>query len=173
MVMGPSAFFGTNLVSVLVPQGVDTVVLCGATTSGCIRAIAIDLLQYGYPTLVPHECVGEDDLQAATTITIVLIRRYGMWVASVEVPTLTRCQEPLCCSSSQSARPLSWQVPATLPRWSSHSLVRRTGSRCEGPGDGYSLPLAEWDRVDGSWGSGPSLPSLTNFWFKLCRKGYV
>jgi maleamate amidohydrolase len=56
---GPSAFFGTNLTSILISQGVDTVVLCGATTSGCIRASAIDLLQYGYPTLVPRECVGD------------------------------------------------------------------------------------------------------------------
>jgi nicotinamidase-related amidase len=56
---GPSAFFGTNLPSVLISQGVDTVVLCGATTSGCVRASAIDLLQYGYPTLVPRECVGD------------------------------------------------------------------------------------------------------------------
>ena len=56
---GASAFFGTNLPSVLVSQGVDTVVLCGATTSGCIRATAVDLLQYGYPTLVPRECVGD------------------------------------------------------------------------------------------------------------------
>ena len=56
---GASAFFGTNLPSVLVSQNVDTVVLCGATTSGCIRATAIDLLQYGYPTLVPRECAGD------------------------------------------------------------------------------------------------------------------
>jgi nicotinamidase-related amidase len=56
---GPSAFFGTNLTSVFVSQGVDTVILCGATTSGCIRASAVDLLQYGYPTIVPRECVGD------------------------------------------------------------------------------------------------------------------
>lgn len=56
---GASGFFGTNLASVLVSQGVDTVVLCGATTSGCIRATAIDLLQYGWPTLVPRDCVGD------------------------------------------------------------------------------------------------------------------
>jgi maleamate amidohydrolase len=46
---GASAFFGTNL----------SVILCGATTSGCIRATAIDLLQYGYPAVVPRECVGD------------------------------------------------------------------------------------------------------------------
>jgi maleamate amidohydrolase len=56
---GASGFFGTNLASILISQGVDSVILCGATTSGCIRATAIDLLQYGYPTLVPRECVGD------------------------------------------------------------------------------------------------------------------
>ena len=56
---GASGFFGTNLASILVSQGVDTVILCGATTSGCVRATAIDLLQYGWPTLVPRECVGD------------------------------------------------------------------------------------------------------------------
>jgi maleamate amidohydrolase len=56
---GASAFFGTNLAAILITERVDTVVLCGATTSGCIRASAIDLLQYGFPTLVPRECVGD------------------------------------------------------------------------------------------------------------------
>jgi nicotinamidase-related amidase len=56
---GASAFFGTNLASILISQQVDSVILCGATTSGCIRATAIDLLQYGYPTLVPRECVAD------------------------------------------------------------------------------------------------------------------
>jgi maleamate amidohydrolase len=52
---GASAFFGTNLSAILVSQGIDTVVLCGATTSGCIRATAVDLMQHGFPALVPHE----------------------------------------------------------------------------------------------------------------------
>jgi maleamate amidohydrolase len=56
---GASGFFGTNLASVLIAQGIDSVILCGATTSGCVRATAIDLLQYGFPTLVPRECVGD------------------------------------------------------------------------------------------------------------------
>ncbi len=56
---GASAFFGTNLASILITQKVDTVILCGATTSGCIRATAIDLLQYGFPAIVPRECVGD------------------------------------------------------------------------------------------------------------------
>jgi nicotinamidase-related amidase len=56
---GASAFFGTNLVAVLNTEGIDTVVLCGATTSGCVRATAIDLLQNGWPAIVPRECVGD------------------------------------------------------------------------------------------------------------------
>jgi maleamate amidohydrolase len=56
---GASGFFGTNLAAILIAQGVDTVVLCGATTSGCIRATAIDLLQHGWPAIVPRECVGD------------------------------------------------------------------------------------------------------------------
>jgi nicotinamidase-related amidase len=56
---GASGFFGTNLAAVLVSQGVDSVILCGATTSGCVRATAIDLLQHGWPAIVPRECVGD------------------------------------------------------------------------------------------------------------------
>ena len=56
---GASAFFGTNLAAILVSQQVDSVILCGATTSGCVRATAVDLLQNGWPTLVPRECVGD------------------------------------------------------------------------------------------------------------------
>jgi len=56
---GASAFFGTNLGAILVAQRVDTVILCGATTSGCVRATAVDLLQHGFPTIVPKECVGD------------------------------------------------------------------------------------------------------------------
>ena len=80
---GPSAFFGTNLPSILISQAVDTVVLCGATTSGCIRASAIDLLQYGYPTLVPRECVG-DRAQGPHEANLVDIQAKYADVVSVE-----------------------------------------------------------------------------------------
>jgi maleamate amidohydrolase len=56
---GASAFFGTNLGTVLVARQVDTVILCGATTSGCVRATAVDLFQHGFPTLVPRDCVAD------------------------------------------------------------------------------------------------------------------
>jgi maleamate amidohydrolase len=80
---GASAFFGTNLPSVLVSQGVDTVIMCGATTSGCIRATAVDLLQYGYPTLVPRQCVG-DRAQGPHEANLVDIQAKYADVVSVE-----------------------------------------------------------------------------------------
>jgi len=54
-----SAFFGTSLDLDLRLLGVDTVILAGCTTSGCIRASAVDSLQYGYQTIVVREAVGD------------------------------------------------------------------------------------------------------------------
>jgi len=54
-----SAFFGTDLETELTTHRVDTVVLAGVTTSGCIRATAIDSLQHGYRTIVPADAVGD------------------------------------------------------------------------------------------------------------------
>ncbi len=56
---GASAFFGTNLASTLVAFGVDTVLVCGTTTSGCVRATAVDAVQSGFRVLVPKDCVGD------------------------------------------------------------------------------------------------------------------
>ena len=80
---GASAFFGTNLAAILISQGIDSVILCGATTSGCIRATAIDLLQYGFPTLVPRECVG-DRAQAPHDANLFDIQAKYADVVSVE-----------------------------------------------------------------------------------------
>jgi maleamate amidohydrolase len=54
-----SAFFGTSLDIDLRLLGVDTVILAGCTTSGCIRASAVDAMQYGYHTIVVREAVGD------------------------------------------------------------------------------------------------------------------
>lgn len=54
-----SSFFGTNLTSILRVADVDTVVLTGVSTSGCIRAAAIDSASYGFRTIVPAEACGD------------------------------------------------------------------------------------------------------------------
>jgi maleamate amidohydrolase len=56
-----SAFFGTSLASSLVADGVDTVVVTGFTTSGCVRATAVDALQHGFRPIVVREAVGDRD----------------------------------------------------------------------------------------------------------------
>lgn len=55
----PSAFFGTNLLQVLTYMGVDTLIVTGCNTSGCIRATVTDACCHGYRTIVPEECVGD------------------------------------------------------------------------------------------------------------------
>lgn len=55
----PSAFFETRLSSFLVWHKVDTVIVTGGSTSGCIRATAVDSLSHGYRTIVPIECVAD------------------------------------------------------------------------------------------------------------------
>lgn len=55
----PSAFFETQLQSLLVWHQVDTVILTGGSTSGCIRATAVESLSRGYRTIVPEECVAD------------------------------------------------------------------------------------------------------------------
>lgn len=54
-----SAFFGTDLETELTTHRVDTLVLVGVTTSGCVRATAVDSLQHGYRTIVPADAVGD------------------------------------------------------------------------------------------------------------------
>jgi nicotinamidase-related amidase len=54
-----SAFAGTDLAEQLKRAGVDTVLLCGATTSGCVRATAVDACALELPTFVIRECVGD------------------------------------------------------------------------------------------------------------------
>lgn len=54
-----SCFFETNLPSLLVTEGIDTVILTGCSTSGCVRATAIDGVSHGYRVIVPEECVAD------------------------------------------------------------------------------------------------------------------
>lgn len=54
-----SAFGGTGLPAMLVALGADSLVVTGATTSGCVRATVVDACMAGYPTVVPVECVGD------------------------------------------------------------------------------------------------------------------
>jgi nicotinamidase-related amidase len=54
-----SAFLGTPLAATLVTRGVDTLVVTGCTTSGCVRASVVDALSHGFRPIIPHEAVGD------------------------------------------------------------------------------------------------------------------
>jgi nicotinamidase-related amidase len=54
-----SAFFGTTLASTLTSLGVDTLLIAGVSTSGCVRASAVDACQHGFIPLVVREAVGD------------------------------------------------------------------------------------------------------------------
>jgi len=83
-----SAFFGTSLASTLTALGVDTLLIAGVSTSGCVRASAVDACQHGFIPLVVREAVGDRhpapheanlfDLQAkyAEVISLQLALRY-------------------------------------------------------------------------------------------------
>lgn len=55
----PSAFFGTSLASTLTSLGIDSVLLTGVTTSGCIRATCIDSMSHGFRTMIVEEACGD------------------------------------------------------------------------------------------------------------------
>ncbi len=56
-----SAFFGTSLASTLTAARIDTVVVTGLTTSGCVRATGVDAMQHGFVPIVVEEAVGDRD----------------------------------------------------------------------------------------------------------------
>lgn len=55
----PSGFHGTPLVSLLVHAGVDTLIVTGMTTSGCVRATVVDAFSYNFHVIIPFECVAD------------------------------------------------------------------------------------------------------------------
>lgn len=55
----PSAFFETGLAGILTARGVDTVVITGCTTSGCVRASTLDAMCFGFRPMVVRDCVGD------------------------------------------------------------------------------------------------------------------
>jgi maleamate amidohydrolase len=55
----PSGFFGTNLAGWYISKGVDTVLVTGCTTSGCVRASVIDAMSYNFRTVIVTDGVGD------------------------------------------------------------------------------------------------------------------
>lgn len=94
-----SAFFGTSLIATLTAARVDTVIITGVSTSGCVRATAVDAIQNGFVPLVVRDAVGDRDarpheanlfdLQAkyAEVVSAATVREYLTGIAPGEAAT--------------------------------------------------------------------------------------
>ena len=80
-----SSFFGTTLAATLTSLGIDTLILAGCSTSGCIRASAIDGIQHGFRVIVPRECVGDRHDEPHESNLFDINAKYGDVVSSGEV----------------------------------------------------------------------------------------
>jgi maleamate amidohydrolase len=72
-----SGFFGTGLSSLLTAAGIGTLIITGASTSGCVRATAVDALQYGFHPVVPSEAVGDRNPDAHKANLYDIDAKYG------------------------------------------------------------------------------------------------
>jgi nicotinamidase-related amidase len=84
-----SAFFGTPLASLLASHGCDSVIVTGASTSGCVRATVVDVLQHGYRPVVPREAVGDRNAAAEEAALYDIDLKYG------DVVSLDECLDAL------------------------------------------------------------------------------
>ena len=83
-----SAFFGTHLASTLTAMGVDTVVMGGFSTSGCVRASALDALQHGFIPFVVREAAGDRDERVQEANLFDLQAKYAEVVPEAEALAL-------------------------------------------------------------------------------------
>jgi len=84
-----SAFFGTEFGSLLSSHQCDSVIVAGASTSGCVRATAVDVVQHGYRPVVPREAVGDRNSAAHEAALYDIDLKYG------DVVSLDECLEAL------------------------------------------------------------------------------
>lgn len=80
-----SAFFGTDLLSRLLSKRVDTIILVGCTTSGCVRASAVDAIQSGFRPIVVKEAVGDRSAAAHAQALFDLQQKYADVLGADEV----------------------------------------------------------------------------------------
>ncbi len=83
-----SAFFQTPLASYLVRQKIDTVVVCGVSTSGCVRASVVDCFSNGFPTLVVDDCCFDRSNYAHCANLFDMNAKYASVVSLDELQTL-------------------------------------------------------------------------------------
>ncbi|MCH8188555.1 MAG: isochorismatase family protein [Proteobacteria bacterium] len=81
----PSSFFGTSLSSTLTALGIDTLILTGLTTSGCVRATCIDTVSYGFRPIIVGDACGDRDDRPHEANLFDMNAKYGDVVGETEV----------------------------------------------------------------------------------------
>jgi nicotinamidase-related amidase len=81
----PSAFFGTTLSSQLIFDSIDTLVVTGTVTSGCVRATCLDGFNYNFRVVVPQECVCDRGPVSHKVALFEIQMKYGDVVTLEEV----------------------------------------------------------------------------------------
>jgi maleamate amidohydrolase len=87
-----SAFFGTSMASLLTSHACDSVIVTGASTSGCVRTTVVDALQHGYRVVVPREAVGDRDPAAHEQALFDIDAKYGDVVPVAQVVASLRAR---------------------------------------------------------------------------------
>ena len=87
---GPSAFFGTSLSAWLNAKAVDSLLVTGATTSGCVRASVIDAISYNYRTTVVTDCCGDRALEPHEANLFDMGQKYADLLIAEEAITAVR-----------------------------------------------------------------------------------
>ncbi|HEY8449653.1 MAG TPA: isochorismatase family protein [Bacillota bacterium] len=82
---GQSAFYGTHLQSLLQTLGVDTTIVTGVSTSGCVRATVVDAMQGGFRVIIPRQCVGDRSPEQAAASLLDMDAKNGDVVELDEV----------------------------------------------------------------------------------------
>ena len=85
----PSAFFGTHLASALAMKGIKTLFITGATTSGCVRASAVDAMCHGFKPVIVEDCVGDRSISQHEANLFDLKMKYTENMKLHEVEALT------------------------------------------------------------------------------------
>lgn len=102
-----SGLFGTGLSSLLTAAGVDTLIVTGASTSGCVRATVVDALQYGFRPVVPREAVGDRNPDAHEANLYDVDAKYGDVVSVPETLEYLEEISTACTHREDAARSTS------------------------------------------------------------------
>lgn len=107
-----SSFFQTPLSAYLIKQAIDTVVVCGVSTSGCVRSSAVDAFSHGFTTFVVDDCCF-DRSHFAHCANLFDLQKYASVVSLDEIAALLA---PKTVNTERTARPARPTPPGTAAR---------------------------------------------------------